>query len=123
MLPDLRRLQEAMTAPLDRIRQYVEAATPGPWHRHYNDRHIIQNEEQIVVALITDAPAIHANAEYIASARTDLPRLLAIAQAAHEIDFHELHLGLDWMTNETGHPAEHERQALERLQDALNQLT
>lgn len=55
---------------LAEIQQRADAATPGPWERHY-----------LVPALTGDGPTSVANAEFIAHARHDVPKLVAALTA------------------------------------------
>lgn len=69
---------------LDEIKQRAEAATPGPWHIEYG------HEFDVICEPKHELPQMgnklfwsiypRANAEFIAEARTDIPKLLKIIE-------------------------------------------
>ncbi|HEV2237182.1 MAG TPA: hypothetical protein VGR57_11020 [Ktedonobacterales bacterium] len=70
-------------AELAAIRARAEQATPGPWH-HGADGGIVAEGSAAAIAR-RDAGGTAADADFIAAARTDIPRLLAGLATYHEI--------------------------------------
>jgi hypothetical protein len=65
------------------IRARADLATPGPWLSGEHDA--IYAEGNGAAIAHRDAGGTSADAEFIAAARTDIPRLLATVDAYHEI--------------------------------------
>lgn len=81
---------------LESIRARVEAATPGGWHRlpppTADDKRagvVLRDEGFVEPVAYTAAVTFdqrHADAAFIARARTDIPALLAVAEAAKAVE-------------------------------------
>ena len=70
-------------AELAAIRTRAELATPGPWHHGGHDG--IYAEGRATAIAHRDAGGTEADADFIAAARTDIPRLLATVETYHDI--------------------------------------
>jgi SMC interacting uncharacterized protein involved in chromosome segregation len=67
---------------LEAMRKRAEAATPGPWYVDVFGDEVRSNESDLSVAYdITD----EANAEFIAHAREDIPKLLAEIERLNDV--------------------------------------
>jgi hypothetical protein len=71
------------TAELAAIRTRAEQATPGPWQ--HGDHDGIYAAGSATALAHRDAGGTAADADFIAAARTDIPRLLATVDTYHEI--------------------------------------
>jgi hypothetical protein len=81
-----------LPAVLEEIRERADAATPGPWESDIlvdcGNRPVVllpdpDNADAADLLFAADAPsATEADAEFIAHAREDVPRLLAVVDAA-----------------------------------------
>jgi len=67
---------------LSSIRARVEAATPGPWEKVQYDGWWIGGKAYMQMA--TEAWPYEPDVDFIAHARTDIPLLLKVAEAAEE---------------------------------------
>ena len=65
---------------LDSIRARVEAASEGPWHVSFTGEQVHGPQSEWV------SDAYENDAEFIAHARTDIPLLLKVAEAAKELE-------------------------------------
>jgi hypothetical protein len=70
-------------AELAAIRTRVEQATPGPWQ--HGDHEGIYAQGSATAIAHRDSGGTVADADFIAAARTDIPRLLAAVETYHEI--------------------------------------
>lgn len=64
-------------------------ATPGPWRSRVNDqkpyKHVQFDQKSKVDAMYTTSPLDATDADFIAAARTWLPKLVAVAEAARAV--------------------------------------
>lgn len=79
--------------PLQRLRALLDASTKGPWHTNDDrpddpvSRYSISNGDARIIANVVTAEHTHghagglANAAFIAAARNQMDRLLAVAEA------------------------------------------
>ena len=73
-------------AELAAIRARADQAAPGPWqHGDQNDQDGIYAAGSATAIACREAGGTAADAEFIAAARTDIPRLLATVKEYHEI--------------------------------------
>lgn len=76
-----------MTAPLtdselDAVEQRAAASTPGPWCRLASNSDAVVDDDGMYVCVVPRATADDHEIAFIASARTDVPRLVAELRAA-----------------------------------------